>query len=82
MPMMPALLTDTEGHTRSSIPFVAPASNLSMMANGRKIAETPVPKATQDAVAIATATIPAVKNTVHCDAAISTKGNSNPYCGL
>ena len=41
-----------------------------------------VPKASHDAKAIAIVTTAAVKNTVHCDAAISTSGNSNPYCGL
>ena len=41
-----------------------------------------VPKASHDTPAIAAATTPAVKNTVHCDAAISTSGNSKPYCGL
>src|SRR6267142_3167868 len=41
-----------------------------------------VPKASHDANAIAAATTPAVQNTVHCEAAISTRGNSSPYCGL
>src|SRR6202011_96366 len=48
----------------------------------KKACQLSVPKASHDAAASAIATAPAVKNTVHCDAAISTSGNSKPYCGL
>ena len=48
----------------------------------KKACQLSVPKASHDTTAIATATTPAVQNTVHCDAAISTSGNSRPYCGL
>ena len=41
-----------------------------------------VPKASQEAKASATAVTAALMNTRHCAAAISTIGNSSPYCGL
>ena len=41
-----------------------------------------VPKASQEAKAIAIAVTPALTNTRQCPAAISTIGNSSPYCGL
>jgi hypothetical protein len=41
-----------------------------------------VPKASQEAVASTTAVTAALMNTRQCPAAISTIGNSSPYCGL
>src|ERR1700742_2162613 len=48
----------------------------------KKACQLSVPKASHDTTAIDTVVAAALKNPRQCEVAISTSGNSRPYCGL